>query len=112
MSTVLKTIGLLVLSNTFMNSAWYGHLKFKSAPLWITIFAAWGIAFFEYCLQVPANRMGSSVMTVTQLKVVQELLSIGTFAIFALFVFKERPTPNTYISFALLLGAAYFATKK
>ena len=112
MRNVLKTIGLLVLSNTFMNAAWYGHLKFKSAPLFLTILAAWGLAFFEYCLQVPANRVGSDVLSVTQLKVIQELLSIATFAVFAVVVFKERPTWNTGISFALLLGAAYFAAKK
>ncbi|MBS1722034.1 MAG: DMT family protein [Armatimonadetes bacterium] len=112
MLTVLKTICLLVLSNTFMNAAWYGHLKFKSAPLFLTILASWGLAFFEYCLQVPANRMGSETLSVTQLKVIQELLSITTFALFALFVFKEKPTINHGISFALLVGAAFFAARK
>jgi uncharacterized protein (DUF486 family) len=112
MLNVFKTIGLLILSNTFMNVAWYGHLKFKSAPLFPTILAAWGLAFIEYCLQVPANRIGSESLNVTQLKVIQELLSIGTFALFALLVFKEKPTLNTGISFALLLGAAYFAARK
>lgn len=106
------TIGLLVLSNTFMNAAWYGHLKFKTAPIWTAILASWGIAFFEYCLQVPANRVGSEVLSLTQLKVTQELLSIGTFAIFAVVVFKEKPTVNTFFSFCFLLLAAYFAAKK
>lgn len=112
MRSVWKTIGLLILSNAFMNAAWYGHLKFKSAPLYLTILAAWGLAFFEYCLQVPANRIGNEVLTVTQLKVIQELLSIGTFTIFALLVFKEKPSINQGISFGFLLGAAYFATKR
>lgn len=112
MGNILKSIGLLVLSNTFMNAAWYGHLKYKTAPIFYAILASWGIAFFEYCLQVPANRIGSDSLSVTELKVIQELLSIGTFTIFAIFVFKEKPTMNQGISFAFLLGAAYFATKK
>ncbi len=112
MKRLVLPVSLLVLSNTFMNTAWYGHLKFKSAPLWAVIFASWGIAFFEYCLQVPANRMGSEFLSVTQLKVIQELLSIGTFAVFALFVYKEKPTVNHAVSFAFLVLAAYFAAKK
>lgn len=112
MKKALITIALLVCSNTFMNTAWYGHLKFKTTPLYLTILASWGIAFFEYCLQVPANRLGSDPMSLTQLKVIQEVLSIATFAVFAFLVFKERPTANQYISFALIVLAAYFATKR
>jgi uncharacterized protein len=109
---VFITIGLLIGSNTFMNTAWYGHLKFKTAPLLVAILASWGIAVFEYCLQVPANRIGSDVLTVTQLKVIQEVISICTFAVFAFVVFKEKPTINQYISFGFIVLAAYFAAKR
>lgn len=109
---VLYTIALLTASNLFMNAAWYGHLKFKEKPLLLAIFASWGIAFVEYCLQVPANRMGSSELTVTQLKVLQEILSVATFALFAIVYFKERLTLNHGISFVFLVLAAYFAVKR
>ena len=112
MKKALLAIGLLLCSNTFMNTAWYGHLKFKGAAMWVVILASWGIAFFEYCFQVPANRIGSDVLTVTQLKVIQEVISLSTFAIFALIVFKERPTWNHLIAFVLIIAAAYFAVKK
>lgn len=112
MKKIALTIGLLVGSNAFMNAAWYGHLKFKTAPIWIAILASWGIAFFEYCLQVPANRTGSDVLSVTQLKIIQEVISLSTFALFAIFVFKEKPTVNHGIAFALIVAAAYFAVKK
>ncbi len=112
MKKAALTVLLLTLSNVFMNAAWYGHLKFKEKPLLIVILASWGIAFFEYCLQVPANRIGNDVLTVTQLKVIQEVLSLATFAVFALVMFKEKPTMNHAISFVLLIGAAYFAVKK
>ncbi|MBI1755613.1 MAG: DMT family protein [Fimbriimonas ginsengisoli] len=95
-----------------MNTAWYGHLKFKSTPIFLAILASWGVAFLEYCLQVPANRLGSDVMSVTQLKVIQEVLSIGTFALFAWLAFKERPTLNQYVAFALIVVAAYLAAKR
>lgn len=95
-----------------MNTASYGHLKFKDSPLWITILASWGIAFFEYCFQVPANRIGSGALTVTQLKVIQEVISLTTFAIFAFVVFKERPMTNHLVAFGLIVAAAYFALKK
>ena len=112
MKKIVLPIALLVGSNTFMNAAWYGHLKFKTSPIWIAILASWGIAFFEYCLQVPANRAGSDVLSVTQLKVIQEVISLSTFSLFAIFVFKERPTVNHGIAFALIIAAAYFAVKK
>jgi uncharacterized protein (DUF486 family) len=106
------TIGLLLCSNVFMNLAWYGHLKHKTSPLWIAILASWGLAFFEYCLQVPANRIGSEALTTTQLKIIQEVLSLATFVIIAFFMFKEKPTTNQLISFGLIIAAAYFAMKK
>lgn len=112
MKKTLVTVLLLVCSNTFMNTAWYGHLKFKSTPLYVAILASWGIALFEYCFQVPANRIGSATLSVVQLKVIQEVLSITTFAIFAAFVFKEKPTTNQYIAFGLIILAAYFGTKR
>jgi len=95
-----------------MNAAWYGHLKYKSSPIYIAILVSWGIAFFEYCFQVPANRMGSEVLTVTQLKVIQEVISLSTFAVFAAVTFKERPTVNQYIAFGLIIAAAYLIVKK
>ena len=95
-----------------MNTAWYGHLKFKGPPLWVVILASWGIAFFEYCFQVPANRIGSDALSVTQLKVIQEVISLATFAVFSFVAFKERPTANHGIAFALIVAAAYFAVKK
>ena len=109
---ILACVGLLLCSNAFMNAAWYGHLKFKTAPLYVVILASWGIAFFEYCLQVPANRVGSDALSVTQLKVIQEVLSLSTFAVFSFFMFKERPTTNHLIAFVLIVAAAYFAVKK
>lgn len=109
---VATTVGLLLLSNAFMNLAWYGHLKFKDKPIWIAILGSWLIALVEYCFQVPANRIGNEVLTVTQTKIIQEVLSIGTFVFFAIFMFKEKPTVNQGIAVALILAAAYFATKK
>jgi uncharacterized protein (DUF486 family) len=94
-----------------MNAAWYGHLKYKSSPIYIAILASWGIAFFEYCFQVPANRMGNEVLTVTQLKVIQEVISLSTFAVFATVVFKQKPTMNQWIAFVLIIIAAYLIVK-
>ena len=100
---------LLVGSNVFMTVAWYGHLKSLSTkPLWIVILISWGIAFFEYCLQVPANRTGSVYFTVAQLKVIQEFISLGVFAAFLVFYFKQ-PLKLDYLWAGLcLVGAAYF----
>ena len=112
MKKVLACVGLLLLSNSFMNVAWYGHLKFKGQALWMVILASWGIAFFEYCFQVPANRIGSDALSVTQLKVIQEVISLTTFALFAFIAFKEKPTTNHLIAFVLIIAAAYFAVKK
>ena len=112
MKRIAATIGLLICSNVFMNMAWYGHLRFKEKPLVLVIFASWGIAFVEYCFQVPANRIGNEVLSVTQLKVMQEVITLTTFAVVSFAVFKERPTLNQGVAFLLLIGAAYFATKK
>jgi uncharacterized protein (DUF486 family) len=100
----LITIGLLVLSNIFMTLAWYGHLKFKTQALWIVILVSWGIAFFEYCLHVPANRMGHGIFSAAQLKVLQEAITFGVFAIFSLLYLKEKMSLYDYLSFALILA--------
>lgn len=112
MKKAFTAIALLVCSNVFMNLAWYGHLKFKDRPLFVVILASWGIAFVEYCFQVPANRIGSDALTVTQLKVLQEGITLLTFGVFAFLAFKERPTVNHMIAFLFLIGAAFFATRK
>ena len=109
---VVIFVVLLIASNSFMNVAWYGHLKYKTAPLWLAIAASWGIAFFEYCCQVPANRIGSADLSVTQLKVIQEIITLVTFAVFSFIAFRERPTTNQLIAYGLIVAAAYFVVKK
>lgn len=99
---------LLVCSNLFMTFAWYGHLKYKSKPLLLVILASWGIAFFEYVLQVPANRWGSNVYSPYQLKILQEIITLSVFVLFALFYLGERPRWNHLAAFVCLLGAVAF----
>jgi uncharacterized protein (DUF486 family) len=94
-----------------MNLAWYGHLKFKDKPLFLVILVSWSIALVEYCFQVPANRIGNAVLTVTQLKVMQEVITLGTFAVIAWFLFKEKPTSNQALAFVFLIAASYFASR-
>ncbi|WP_459201136.1 DMT family protein [Methanococcus sp. CF] len=103
---------LLVLSNIFMTFAWYGHLKYKMAPLWIVIFLSWGIAFFEYCLQVPANRIGSNYFTTAQLKVIQEIITLVIFSIFSVIYLKEEFRWNYAVGFFFIILAAVFIFKK
>jgi uncharacterized protein (DUF486 family) len=105
----MKTILLLIVSNTFMTLAWYGHLKFKDKPLWIAVLASWGIAFFEYVFQVPANRLGSNQFTVTQLKVMQECITLAVFSVIAWFLFGAGLKWNIIVSYALIVAAVYFA---
>jgi len=108
--TLLQTIVLLLLSNTFMTCAWYGHLKYlENRPLWLVILIAWGIAFFEYCFQVPANRIGFRVLDGYQLKILQEIITLIVFVIFAKLVLGEDLKWNYMVSFAFLAGAAWFA---
>ncbi|WP_345231056.1 DMT family protein [Olivibacter ginsenosidimutans] len=117
----LSTIGFLVLSNIFMNFAWYGHLKFfpkgnHSTTLWLVILVSWGLAFFEYCFQVPANRMGyngnGGPFSLVQLKVMQEVITLVVFMLFSLLVFKQvQFTVNHLIGFILLVLAVYFIFK-
>jgi uncharacterized protein len=103
-----KACGLLILSNVFMTFAWYGHLKYKHKTLLVAILASWGIAFFEYCLQVPANRIGhNSGLTTAHLKTIQEVITLTVFVVFAVFYMKEPLRPNMIIGFVLIVvGAA------
>jgi uncharacterized protein len=103
--TAFKTIGLLLISNVFMTFAWYGHLKFKDKPLYWVIVISWGIAFAEYCFQVPANRIGHGLFTAPQLKVLQEVITFSVFSVFTLFYLKERPTLYDAAAFFLILAA-------
>ncbi len=106
---MMKTIGLLFLSNIFMTFAWYGHLKdMKHRALWLAILVSWGIAFFEYCLQVPANRIGSDHFSLAQLKVIQEILTMVVFAGFAVFYMGVPLTRNFAYAGICLVLAAYF----
>ena len=105
-------IVLLTISNIFMTFAWYGHLKFKSSPLWIAILVSWGIAFVEYCFQVPANRYGSSTYTTAQLKTIQEVITLVVFAAFSVLYLKEELKWNYLVGFGLIVLAVFFVFKK
>lgn len=105
---MFKPIVLLLISNIFMTVAWYGHLKdLKSAPLWIAIAVSWSIAFFEYCFQVPANRIGTQYFSLPQLKVLQEVITMLVFAGFSVIYLKVPITRNFFFAAMLLAGAAY-----
>ncbi len=108
----MQTIILLIISNTFMTIAWYGHLKFRTVDLWKVILISWGIAFFEYCFQVPANRIGSYSFSVVQLKTIQEVITLLVFSVFSILYFKESFKWNYLVAFALLVGAVYLMFKK
>jgi uncharacterized protein (DUF486 family) len=107
-SATVAPILLLIASNMFMTLAWYGHLRFKETPLITVIFAAWGIAFIEYCLAVPANRLGSAVYTTAQLKTMQEVITLLVFAGFSVVYLKEPLTWNYVIGFVLIAAGAFF----
>jgi len=108
----MKTVILLIISNVFMTLAWYGHLKHKQSALWLAILASWGLAFFEYVFQVPANRIGSETFSVTQLKILQEAITLTVFTILAYFMFGETLKWNNVVSYLLLVGAVFFAFLK
>ncbi|MGN1154111.1 MAG: DMT family protein [Candidatus Gastranaerophilaceae bacterium] len=108
----LAPIVLLTISNIFMTFAWYGHLKHKSTALWTVILVSWGIAFFEYCFQVPANRIGHQVYNATQLKTIQEIITLIIFCIFSIFYLKEELKWNYIIGFIFIVLAAVFIFKK
>jgi uncharacterized protein (DUF486 family) len=110
---MLQTILLLLCSNIFMTFAWYGHLKHLGLkPLWITILLSWSIAFFEYCFQVPANRIGYHYFSLAQLKIIQEVITMLVFSGFALFYMKEPLSKNYLWASLCLVGAVYFIFKK
>ena len=104
----MLTITLLLISNIFMTFAWYGHLKHKTAPLVLTIIASWGIAFFEYCFMVPANRIGSGMFSTTQLKVIQEVITLVVFSGFSVLYLREQLKWNYIVGFAFILLAVFF----
>lgn len=108
MPVLAQTTLLLVASNVFMTFAWYGHLKYKSAPLITVILVSWGIAFFEYVLQVPANRIGHGHFTAAELKTIQEVITLTVFAAFSVWFLKEPLTWNHAIGFALIAAGAWF----
>ncbi len=112
LSDALKTVGLLVLSNTFMTIAWYGHLRFRNAPLHLVILASWGIALFEYLLMIPANRIGYRALSAYQLKIVQEVITLVVFMGFAALWLGEGPKPRYLLSMALIFAAVVVAFRK
>jgi uncharacterized protein (DUF486 family) len=104
----MPTIALLIGSNFFMTAAWYGHLRYREEALWKVILVSWGIAFFEYCLQVPANRLGYGTFSAAQLKTIQEIVTLVVFALFSTFWLGETLHWNHLAAFVCLVGAAYF----
>ncbi len=104
----LLPITLLIGSNVFMTFAWYGHLRFTDRPLWIVVLVSWGIAFFEYCLQVPANRYGFAVYNPAQLKAIQEIVTLLVFSGFSVLYLGSALRWNHAVGFALLVAAAFF----
>ncbi|ADL00811.1 DMT family protein [Brevundimonas subvibrioides] len=107
-TSYILPVVMLALSNVFMTFAWYGHLKFGSKPLWIVVIVSWGIAFFEYCLAVPANRIGHQVYSAAELKTMQEVITLLVFAVFSVTVLGERLTLNHGVGFAFIFLGAWF----
>ena len=108
----MRAIALLTVSNIFMTFAWYGHLKYKSSPLWIAIVISWLIAFIEYCFQVPANRIGSYQYSTAQLKTIQEVITLVVFCVFSIFYLKEGMRWNYLVGFFFMVIAVFFIFKK
>jgi uncharacterized protein len=106
------TIGLLLASNVFMTFAWYGPLKFKETPLATVILVSWGIAFFEYCLMVPANRIGHGAFSAAELKTIQEVITLSVFVVFSVLYLKEPLMWNHLIGFAFIAAGAFFIFHK
>jgi len=111
-TTAIWPIVLLTVSNVFMTFAWYGHLKFKESPLLWVILISWGIAFFEYVFQVPANRIGHGTYSAAQLKTIQEVISLTVFAVFSVLYLKEEFRWNYAVGFGLILAAVFVVFKK
>ena len=105
---MVSPLGLLTVSNIFMTFAWYGHLKHKDAALWFVILTSWGLAFFEYIFQIPANRIGSRYYSTAQLKIIQEVITLTVFSVFSVLYLKEKFTLNYLFAFICILGAVYF----
>ncbi len=108
----LLPVLLLTISNVFMTFAWYGHLKYKGSALWIVILVSWGIAFLEYCFQVPANRIGHEFYSAAQLKTLQEVITLIVFSIFSIFYLKEDFQWNYLVGFLFIILAVFFIFKK
>ncbi len=106
------TIILLTFSNIFMTFAWYGHLKYRQAPLFKVILISWAIAFAEYCFQVPANRIGSYEFSVAQLKTIQEVITLVVFSFFSVLFLKQPIKWNYVVGFAMMVGAVFVIFKK
>ena len=112
MTAFVAPIALLLASNVFMTFAWYGQLRFPNAILWQVVLISWGIALFEYLIQVPANRIGHQVMNVGQLKILQEIITLTVFVPFAWLYLKEKPSLDYLWAGLCLLGAAFFVFRK
>jgi hypothetical protein len=108
LSPYLLPVALLIGSNVFMTTAWYWHLRFKEVALWQVILISWSLAFFEYCLAVPANRYGSAVYSAAQLKTLQEVVTLSVFAVFSIVYLKQGITLNHVVGFALIASGAFF----
>ncbi len=106
------TIILLLVSNIFMTFAWYGHLKYERAALGYVILISWGLAFFEYCFQVPANRIGYEQFSAVQLKTIQEIITLAVFAVFSVLYLGEQLRWNHLVGFVLIVAAAFFVFHK
>ena len=102
------TVVLLSIANVFMTFAWYGHLKYKNVPLWRVILISWGIAFFEFCFQVPANRIGYGQFNAAQLKTIQEVITLVVFSVFSILYLKEQFKWNYAVGFGLMILAVFF----
>ena len=107
-SSYVLPILMLIGSNVFMTTAWYWHLRFKEVPLFTVILISWGLAFVEYCMAVPANRIGSNVYSAAQLKTIQEVVTLAVFAIFSIFYLRQGITWNHVVGFALIASGAFF----
>jgi uncharacterized protein (DUF486 family) len=107
-SPYVLPILLLLASNVFMTFAWYGHLNYTGKPLWMAVMASWGIAFFEYWLAVPANRIGYQVYSAAELKTMQEVITFAVFSVFSVMYLKQAITMNHLIGFALIAAGAFF----
>ena len=106
--TAIAPILMLIASNVFMTFAWYGHLKVEHRPLWIIVMVSWGIAFFEYWLAVPANRIGHAVYSAAELKTIQEVITLLVFAVFSVVFLKEQLSWNHAVGFVLIAAGAFF----